>query len=400
MTLQDHLFSVSELNQVIKNVLEDSFYSIKLEGELSNFRPSASGHWYFSLKDRDSSISGVMFKNSTFAVNFKPKDGDKVKVSGKLTLYSQRGTYQIVCNSLTLFGEGDILQMLEERKRKLASLGLFDPSKKKKLPQIPKTIGIVTSSTGAALQDILKVLKRRHTLSNIIILPTLVQGSGAATTISKQIMKANKNSLCDLIILSRGGGSIEDLLPFSEELVIKAIDNSNIPIITGIGHEIDTSLADLAADVRAATPSAAAEIVTEGTEQLYSNIINYKRDLNHSIKFKISEIRNRLKMFNRDYVSKNLHSKLENRIMNIDNLKREISSMIKWSIKNDKNRINNCSESLKSLSPFRLFDQGYSWVSKDGINIIDQDIIKDDKINIHYKKGILTGIIKGEENGL
>lgn len=396
MTLQNHLFSVTELNQVIKNVLEDSFYSIKLEGELSNFRPSASGHWYFSLKDRDSSISGVMFKNSTFGVNFRPKDGDKVKVSGKLTLYSQRGTYQIVCNSLTLFGEGDILLMLEERKRKLASLGLFDPSKKKSLPKIPKTIGIITSSTGAALQDILKVLRRRHTLSNILVLPTLVQGSGAANTITQQIEKANNNLLCDIIILSRGGGSVEDLLPFSEESVIFAISRSNIPIITGIGHEIDTSLADLAADVRAATPSAAAEIVTEGTEQLFSSIVNYKRDLTQSIKIRISEIRNRLNVFNLEYVKRNLNSKIENRILNIDNLKKEIKSLIMWSLKSDKNRIINSQESLKSLSPYTLFDKGYSWVSKDGTNIVGQRISNGDTVDIRYKDGTLTGIIKGE----
>lgn len=400
MTLQNHLFSVTELNQVIKNVLEDSFYSIKLEGELSNFRPSASGHWYFSLKDRDSSISGVMFKNSTFGVNFRPKDGDKVKVNGKLTLYSQRGTYQIVCNSLTLFGEGDILLMLEERKRKLASLGLFDPSKKKPLPKIPKTIGIITSSTGAALQDILKVLRRRHTLSNILVLPTLVQGAGAANTITQQIEKANNSLLCDVIILSRGGGSVEDLLPFSEESVIIAISKSDIPIITGIGHEIDTSLADLAADVRAATPSAAAEIVTEGTEQLFSSIINYKRDLTQSIKFRISEIRNRLNVFNLEYVKRNLNSKIENRIINIDNLKREIKSLIIWSLKSDKNRIINSQKSLKSLSPYTLFDKGYSWVSKDGTNIVGQKVSNGDTVDIRYKDGTLTGIIKGEKNGL
>lgn len=395
MELQDHLFSVSELNQVIKNVLEDSFYSIKLEGELSNFRPSANGHWYFSLKDRNSSISGVMFKNSTNNVNFKPKDGIKVKVRGKLTLYTQRGTYQIVCTDLTLFGEGDILLMLEERKRKLASMGLFDPSKKKLLPKFPKTIGIITSPTGAALQDILKVLRRRHTLSNIIILPTPVQGIGADKTIMNQINKANRDSLCDLIILSRGGGSMEDLLSFSEECVVYAINESIIPIISGIGHEIDTSLSDLVADVRAATPSAAAEIATEGTEQLYNSILIMKRDITRSIKYKFSEIHNRLKMFNRNYIKRDLNSKIENRILTIDNLKSGMISSIHRSMEKNRTKINSSKEIITNLSPYRLFDKGYSWVSKNGINISNQNIEKGDKLDIKYKNGNLTSEVTG-----
>lgn len=396
MKLQDHLFSVSELNQVIKNVLEDSFYSIILEGELSNFRPAASGHWYFSLKDRDSSISGVMFKNSAYGVNFNPKDGDKVKVKGKLTLYSQRGTYQIVCSSLTLFGEGDILLMLEERKRKLASLGLFDPSKKQKLPKIPKTIGIITSPTGAALQDILKVLRRRHTLSNILILPTLVQGNSAGITISKQIKKVNRDNLCDLIILSRGGGSVEDLLCFSEENVIYAINESKIPIITGIGHEIDTSLSDLASDFRAATPSAAAEIATEGTEQLFQMLASLKRDLIQNMKYKLSDIRTRVNGFSKNYAIRVLRSKIENRMLSVDNLKRELRSNMAWQLNRDKTRIFNSKTNLESLSPYSLFNKGYAWVSKNGENISGQQIKSGDTINIRYKDGDITGEVLGE----
>ncbi len=394
MELQNHLFSVSELNQVIKNVLESSFYSINIEGELSNFKPASSGHWYFSLKDRDSNISGVMFKNSAHSVDFRPKDGMKVKVKGKLTLYAQRGTYQIVCSKMTLFGEGELLLLLEERKRKFASLGIFDPSKKKLLPKFPKKICIITSPTGAALQDILKVLKRRHTMSDIIILPTMVQGTNAEKTIAKQIIRANKDKLCNLIILSRGGGSMEDLLPFSEESVLYAIDSSKIPIISGIGHEIDTTLSDLAADVRAATPSAAAEIATEGSEQLYSQLKNLKTSLIQSIKLKIHKIKVQLNVFDKNYVKRYLGSKLENQTLHVDNLKREIITNIRWKVEKNRVNVSKQTDTIKSLSPFKLFEKGYSWVTKEGKSINNQKISSGNRLQIKYKDGTINSIVE------
>ena len=393
MNLNNHLFSVTELNQVIKNVLESSFFEINLEGEISNFRPAASGHWYFSLKDRDSSISAVMFKNSSYSVGFKPKDGMRVKAKGKLSLYSQRGTYQVICNSLTIFGEGDILIMLEERKRKLAALGLFDPSKKKSLPRFPESIGIITSPTGAALQDILKVLKRRHSLSNIIILPSLVQGKDAGISISKQIDKANRDSLCNLLIVSRGGGSIEDLLPFSEESVVYAINNSRIPIISGVGHEIDTNLCDLAADVRAATPSTAAEIATDASEKLYLNISNIKSDMINSITTKITYIKNKLFVFNKEQVRQRFDSTTTNIALHIDNLKRELSSNIIRILTKKTSRIELAKKSIETLSPYALFKRGYSWVTKDNKSLIGQNLEPGDYLNIKYLDGnVLTEI--------
>lgn len=394
MELQNHLFTVSELNQVIKSVLESSFFDINLEGEISNFRPAASGHWYFSLKDRESSISAVMFKNSSYNVGFKPKDGMKVKVKGKLTLYSQRGTYQIVCSTLKLFGEGDILIMLEERKRKLASLGYFEPSKKKLLPRFPKTIGIVTSPTGAALQDILKVLNRRHSLSNIIILPTLVQGLNAHKTIASQIIKANSSNLCDVIILARGGGSLEDLLPFSEEEVIKAIDASDIPVITGVGHEIDTSLADLAADFRAATPSAAAEVVTEGALNLHLTISQLKKEILFVIKTKLNQIRNEISKFNREQVKRYLESLVTEKRLHLDRLKNDISNNMLWKLNRDKSKLTALLTNINSLSPYALFTKGYSWVTVNGKNIINQDVREHDSINIRYKNGDIEAEVK------
>lgn len=394
MELQNHLFTVTELNQVIKTVLETSFFDITLEGEISNFRPAASGHWYFSLKDRESNISAVMFKNSSYKVNFKPQDGMKVKVKGKVTLYSQRGTYQIVCSSLSLFGEGDILLMLEERKRELASLGYFDPSKKLLLPRFPKKIGIITSPTGAALQDILKVIKRRHCLSDIIILPTLVQGNSAYKTISKQIERANTDNLCDLIILTRGGGSLEDLLPFSETEVVKSINRSKVPIITGIGHEIDTSLSDLAADFRAATPSAAAEVATEGAQSLFLTLDSIQKELIYSINSKVERIKKELLNFNKEYAKRFLVSKITEKKLHLDRITEDISNSVKWKLERNREKIKTLKEGIEALSPYSLFNKGYSWVTIDGENIMNRKAEAGKSLKIKYRDGELTAKVE------
>lgn len=396
MDLQNHLFSVSELNNIIKDVLESSFYSIKLEGEISNFRPASSGHLYFSLKDNNSSISIVMFRNVSLNLNFKPKDGMKVKLTGKLSIYTERGTYQIICNKMELFGEGDILLMLEERKRKFASLGYFDSALKKRIPRIPKTIGIVTSHTGAALQDILKVINRRHCLSDIVILPTLVQGNQAGDNIAKQINKANSLKICDLLIVARGGGSVEDLLPFSDEKVVIAIYNSTIPIISGVGHEIDTSISDLTADLRAATPSAAAEIATEGSEELYKNISKYQREMIQLITSKLSIVRKRLEFFQPNYANRVLQSSLDNYRIHIDSLKSNLSNNINHLIYDLKKRVEINKNNLENLSPLKLFEKGYSWVSFNNRSIKDQNVNVGDKLKIHYSNGIINSEVIDE----
>lgn len=397
MNFNNHLFSVSELNNVIKSILESSFFEINLEGEISNFRPASSGHWYFSLRDRDSIISAVMFRGAASGVNFNPTDGMKVKVRGKLSLYPQRGTYQILCNSMSLYGEGDILLMLEERKKRLSALGYFDSSIKKDIPRFPRKIAVITSPTGAALQDFLKVINRRGCLSNIIIYPTLVQGLEAASGIIKQIKKVNSRKNCDLIVITRGGGSIEDLLPFSDEGVVKEIFNSSIPIISAVGHEIDTSLSDLAADLRVATPSAAGEIVTEGTSNLINQIQGYKKDLSHTIKSRLLTIRSKLTIFNKETVKSVLQSKIDGLTIHVDSLKNSIVQNQIKVILRDKNRLKNSINILNSISPYELFNKGYSWVSIDGKSISKCKVNKGDKIDIKYLNGCLKGEVLNKE---
>lgn len=393
MEISNHLFTVSELNSVIKDVLEQSFYNIQVEGEISNFRPAASGHYYFSIRDRDSSISAVMFRGNQQHLSFRLKDGLHVKVRGKLSLYSQRGTYQIICNSISLFGEGDILLMLEERKRRLASMGIFDPSIKKDIPKIPQKIGVITSPTGAAIQDILKVLYRRHCLSEITVYPTLVQGQEAARNICREIERVNRDQLCDLIILSRGGGSIEDLLPFSDESVVMAIYNSTIPVVTGIGHEIDTSLSDLAADIRAATPSAAAEIVTNESEKIYHNIIRYKKEFIYNIELKLQQIRTKLKSFSPETAERVLSAKIENFKLLIDYKQQSMIQDITQQLTEKRQRVKQSRTILEQLSPQKLFSKGYAWVTKDSVNIMSSDLKTGDKIEINYLNGKIEGEI-------
>lgn len=392
MEISSHLFTVSELNSVIKDVLEQSFYNIQVEGEISNFRPAASGHYYFSIRDRDSSISAVMFRGNQQHLSFRLKDGLHVKVRGKLSLYSQRGTYQIICNTISLFGEGDILLMLEERKRRLASLGVFDPSKKREIPKIPQRIGIITSPTGAAIQDILKVLHRRHCLSEITIYPTLVQGQEAAGQICRELERVNRDQLCDLIILSRGGGSIEDLLPFSDESVVMAIYNSKLPVVTGIGHEIDTSLSDLTADIRAATPSAAAEIVTNESEKIYHNILRYKKEFIYNIELKLQQIRTKLRTFSPETAERVLSAKIENYKLLLDHKQHSLIQDITSRLSEKHYRVKQSKLTLEQLSPQKLFSKGYAWVTKDSVNIMNSDLNCGDTIEINY----LNGKIRGE----
>ena len=245
------VFTVSSLTNLIKNVVENiSPQSVQLEGEISNYRPSTSGHVYFTLKDSGAQISAVLFRSSAARLDFLPKDGMKVLCTGKLTVYAARGNYQIVVNSMKISGTGNILQMIEERKKRFAAEGLFDRNRKKPLPMFPQKVGIVTSPTGAALRDILQISRRRNNSVSIIIFPALVQGETAPASIAEQIETANKFKMCDILIVGRGGGSLEDLLPFSDEKVVRAVANSEIPVVSAVGHEIDWALSDFAADER------------------------------------------------------------------------------------------------------------------------------------------------------
>lgn len=278
--------SVSEINAQIKGVLESSFSRVWVEGELTGFYASSSGHWYFTLTDGDSTIKAVCYKSQNFRVRFKPFDGLQVRVRGQISLYEPRGEYQLLVDSLQPVGEGALTVAFEQIKAKLLKEGLFDESRKRPLPAFPRRVGVVTSPTGAAIHDIATVLERRAKGVSIVIIPSLVQGEFAAEQIAAGIGLANEYSLSggpedriDVLIVGRGGGSAEDLWAFNDEVVARAIRASQIPVISAVGHEVDFSIADMAADVRAATPSAAAEIVAASEEEVLRKIEQLQNDM-------------------------------------------------------------------------------------------------------------------------
>lgn len=265
---ENRALSVTELNQQVKSLLESSFLTIHVEGELSNVVKASSGHWYFTLKDRDAQVRCAMFRNRNQYLKYQAKNGDKVVVRAKVSLYTGRGDYQLICDYMEESGVGSLQQAYEELKLKLQQQGLFDQAFKKPIPSHPRHLGIITSPTGAAVHDILTVLRRRFPSLPVTLYPTAVQGAEAAGQIADAIRLANEDARCDVLIVGRGGGSLEDLWPFNEAVVAHSIFHSEIPIISAVGHEVDVSIADFVADMRAATPSAAAELISPDQQQI------------------------------------------------------------------------------------------------------------------------------------
>ncbi len=394
----DKVFTVSQLTALIKELIEGSFPSITLEGEISNYRPNTSGHLYFTLKDNEAQISAVMFRSRAASLTFKPKDGMKVKVKGSLSVYQARGNYQIVITSMQASGEGDILLMLEERKRRLASEGLFDSSRKKKLPRFPRTIGIITSSTGAALHDILQITHRRNNGINVVILPATVQGEDAPETIIRQIKVANLYDLCDVLIVGRGGGSLEDLLPFSDEGVVREIASSRIPIVSAVGHEIDWAISDFAADMRAPTPSAAAELVTPIKADIADYVRNSKDELYHSMKAITEKARMLIEGFDREHMELQFRAIEQPLLMRLDNAKRDIALSMENRIINLKHIVSQKEQVLDSLNPTNILSRGYSVVKdKESGKIIKSkaETALDKELEIVTADGIVNARVTG-----
>lgn len=392
----DIVFTVTQITDLIKEILETSFRSITIEGEISNWRPSAAGHVYFTLKDKDSQIKAVIFRGAAYKLNFRPKDGDKVRCTGSLSVYAPQGNYQIIVNSMEQSGSGNILQMLEERKRKLAAEGLFDSDKKKPLPVFPKTIGVVTSPTGAAIRDILNVSKRRNPGINITVLPAIVQGEGAAQTIVKMIEIANFYKLCDVLIVGRGGGSLEDLLPFSEESVVRAVTDSEIPVISAVGHEIDWAICDYAADQRAPTPSAAAEMAVPLLADIQIEIGNYKDNLYNNIKQRIDNTRLIIKSFNPENLEIRFRNIQQPYLNRYATAKENLVKNFLDKIKDYRIRLSNYVTVLENASPETILKRGYSMVTDQNGNIIrsESQVKSGTEINIKPAEGLISAIVK------
>ncbi|MBB5225630.1 exodeoxyribonuclease VII large subunit [Treponema ruminis] len=364
---KDTVFTVSNLTSLIREILEGTFSNITLEGEISNYRPNSSGHLYFTLKDEGAQISAVMFRGRAMSLDFVPKDGMKVKCTGSISVYAPRGNYQIIINKMEIAGAGNILQILEERKRKLAEEGLFNSERKKPIPRFSKRVGIVTSPTGAALRDILQITKRRNPGVDVVILPALVQGEGAAVTIANMIKTANDFDMCDVLIVGRGGGSLEDLLPFSEEVVVRAIAGSHIPVVSAVGHEIDWALSDYAADMRAPTPSAAAELVVPKQSDILQGLAAYKEEFYNQITGKVERLKLMIKSFdvgNMEVRFRSIEQPLLNRL---ENARQAMIDGMNQKIKETRQIIQQSVHILEQASPQTILNRGYSMVrTEDG----------------------------------
>jgi len=356
-------FTVSQITELVKQHIEAEFYDVTIEGEISNFRPSSTGHLYFTLKDENAVISAVMFRNRAISLSFTPADGQKVSVWGNLSVYAKRGTYQIIAERMEKSGEGDILATLEERKRRLASEGLFEESRKRPLPLLPSRVAVVTSPTGAALRDILNVTARRNAGINIVVLPCPVQGEEAAAKIARQIERANMFQLGEVIIVGRGGGSLEDLLPFSDEVVVRAIAASTIPVISAVGHEIDLSLSDLAADLRAPTPSAAAEIVSASRDELLARVRDLRSTMTRELERRIERIRLLLREFTAARLERNFRIMIQPVLLRLDDAKEGLVRSLRDRLVDARHRLELSVKNLESASPIEVLKRGYSVVT-------------------------------------
>ena len=360
---EEKALTVSQLTNLIKVLLENSFKTVTLEGEISNFKRQSSGHLYFQLKDSYCQISAVMFAGNASRLTFEPKDGMKVVAKGQITVYEPRGNYQIKISSMAPAGVGSIMEMLEQRKQKLSKEGLFDSNRKKPIPHYPQTIGIVTSPTGAALRDIMNIAKTRNDTVNLIVLPAQVQGADAPRTIITQIEAANTWSLCDVLIVGRGGGSLEDLLPFSDEGVVRAIAASRIPVISAVGHQIDFALSDFAADARASTPSHAAELAIPEKQKLREYLQQTESDLYAAITARTQNLRLMLKTFTPENMELQFRSIEQKVLLRFDAAREELVNGMKQRITDMRTYIKHCSDILESASPQSIFNRGYSMVT-------------------------------------
>lgn len=389
---EDTVFSVTVLTSAIKDLLEGTFTNITIEGEISGYRPNSSGHLYFTLKDENAQISAVMFRGKAMSLSFVPKDGMKVRCSGTISVYAPRGNYQIIVSKMEIAGEGNIFQILEDRKQRLATEGLFEQSHKKKIPLFPRTIGVITSPTGAALRDILQITKRRNPAVNVVVLPAAVQGSDAAPSIVRQIEAANDFDLADTLIVGRGGGSIEDLLPFSEESVVRAVAQSRIPVISAVGHEIDTALCDYAADLRAPTPSAAAEIAVPQMSDIKSDISYYQQEMQGAIGRKVDAMKMMIRAFNPEMLEIRFRSIEQPYLARLENARTGLTQGIETKIKDTRQLLKESVSVLEGASPKSILAKGYSMVkTKDGKIVRSQDDVRPgEKIEIYPAQGMIS----------
>ena len=382
--------TVTELNMYVKDkVAEDEFLnSVLVKGEISNFKHHYTGHMYFTLKDEKSLIKCVMFKGYTSNLTFVPKDGMKVMILGTVSVFERDGVYQIYAKAMQEDGIGDLHAEYEKLKAKLEAEGLFDSSHKKKIPFMPKCIGVLTSNTGAVIRDIINVSTRRNPNVYIKLLPVPVQGQGAGEKIAKAIETMNEKKLADVIIIARGGGSLEDLWPFNEEIVARAIYNSELPIISAVGHETDFTIADFASDLRAPTPSAAAELAVPQIEEVQEKLSSYEYRFKNALVKKVQLMKLRYQKCMASKAFKDPMQKLNEQYMLIDNVVKKLEFIITNKVKDEKTKMIKTISKLDALSPLKTLTRGYAITEYEGKIIKSVEELREgDKIKLTFKDG-------------
>lgn len=353
----DSFYTVSQLNRMVRQTLEDGFPLIAVVGEISNFLAHSSGHWYFSLKDAQAQVRCVFFRGNNRKLNIRPANGMQIKVRAHISLYEGRGDFQLMVADLEAAGEGALQQAFLALKQKLATLGWFNIEHKQALPLLPKRIGVVTSPTGAAIRDIISVLKRRFPCAPVIVYPTLVQGESASLAIAQAITIANERREVDVLIIARGGGSLEDLWSFNTEIVAEAIYLSKLPTISAIGHEIDFTIADFVADQRAPTPSGAAELATPDQQELLQTIAQNHRHLTQQISNKLSLLRQHLSWAEKHLHQQHPHKKLSSQMQQLDLYSLTVLRFHKQLHAKYQNLLSNLYTKIFSLKPYQAITQ-------------------------------------------
>lgn len=391
------ILSVSQVNLYIKNLLDNDLYmsDVTVKGEISNFKLHSSGHMYMSLKDETGVMRAVMFRGAGAKLRFRPENGMKVVARGRVTVYERDGQYQLYINSMEQEGVGALHIAFEELKQKLAKEGLFDADKKKPLPKYPKKIGVVTAPTGAAIRDIINILSRRFTYADIVLYPVLVQGENSAVSIVEAIKYFNKEKTVDVMIVGRGGGSIEDLWSFNEEIVARAIFESEIPIVSAVGHEIDFTISDFVADLRAPTPSAAAELVVPSQKELIEKFGNVYNRLYVCAKRFMENRLLRLKNCTEKPVMQNPVIKIDDKKLYLDNIVHRFEMTGKLIMERKKQSLSVFASKLDGLSPLGTIARGFSVASgSQGVIKSVSQVKSGDDITIRVSDGEIYTVVK------
>ena len=401
--MAQNVLSITQLNEYIRGRMDSDplLAQVAVRGEISNYKLYPSGHHYFTLKDEGSALRCVMFKGNAMRLRFRPENGMKIIAMGKVSVYPRDGAYQLYCTAMTMDGVGDLYAAFEQLKKKLAAQGLFDPAHKKPLPRYPGTIGIITSSAGAAVHDMLRILRKRYTLSRVRLLPVRVQGAEAPGEIAAAIGYANHYHLADLLIVGRGGGSIEDLWAFNDEQVAYAIYHSEIPVISAVGHEPDVTISDYVADLRAATPSNAAELAVPDQDALRQSLDAMSNAMASSLNRQVKAARQHLMVLSASKALQGPTGYLEQRNQSVELLKNRLVAAQNQNITRAKQRYIAQISKLEAMSPLKVLTRGYSMVQTDRGEVVRSvsQVSLGERIRVRLSDGTLSATVMKKEEG-